>query len=137
MMASMDRFLIKVIGKAVMGLIPQMGVDPIVMAGEIILSLQKIASREINTNEPIIVSICRINGGFSQNIIPDMVELEGTVRTTNNGNQKVYCYKNRRNCKGITTANRGTYEIEYDFKYPAVINDKEFNKFFLESAKKL
>ena len=58
-----------------------MGVDPIVMAGEIILSLQKIASREINTNEPIIVSICRINGGFSQNIIPDMVELEGNCKS--------------------------------------------------------
>ena len=70
MMASMDRFLIKVKGKGCHGAYPQMGVDPIIIASEIILSLQKIASREINTNEPIIVSVCRINGGFSQNIIP-------------------------------------------------------------------
>ena len=137
MMASMDRFLIKVIGKGCHGAYPQMGVDPIVMAGEIILSLQKIASREINTNEPIIVSICRINGGFSQNIIPDMVELEGTVRATNNETRKFIAKRIEEIVKGITTANRGTYEIEYDFKYPAVINDKEFNRFFLESAKKI
>ena len=137
MMASMDRFLIKVIGKGCHGAYPQMGVDPIIMASEIILSLQKIASREINTNEPIIVSVCRINGGFSQNIIPDMVELEGTVRATNNETRKFIANRIEEIVKGITSANRGSYEIEYDFKYPAVINDKKFNKFFLESAKKI
>ena len=137
MMASMDRFLIKVKGKGCHGAYPQMGVDPIIIASEIILSLQKISSREINTNEPIIVSVCRINGGFSQNIIPDMVELEGTVRATNNETRKFIANRIEEIVKGITSANRGTYEIEYDFKYPAVINDKEFNKFFLESAKKI
>lgn len=137
MMASMDRFLIRVIGKGCHGAYPQMGVDPVIMASEIILSLQKIASREINTNEPIIVSVCKINGGFSQNIIPDIVELEGTVRATNNETRKFIANRIEEIVKGITSANRGTYEIEYDFKYPAVINDKEFNKFFLESAKKI
>ena len=137
MMASMDRFLIKVKGKGCHGAYPQMGVDPIIIASEIILSLQKIASREINTNEPIIVSVCRINGGFSQNIIPDMVELEGTVRATNNETRKFIANRIEEIVKGITSANRGTYEIEYDFKYPAVINNKEFNKLFLESAKKI
>ncbi len=116
MMASMDRFLIKVKGKGCHGAYPQMGVDSIVIASEIILSLQKISSREINTNEPIIVSVCRINGGFSQNIIPDMVELEGTVRATNNETRKFIANRIEEIVKGITSANRGTYEIEYEGK---------------------
>lgn len=137
MMASMDRFLIKIIGKGCHGAYPQLGVDPIVVASEVVLGLQKIVSREINTNIPSILSVCKINGGFSQNIIPDIVELEGTVRATNPETRNFIAKRIEEIVKGITEAARATYEIEYDFKYPAVINDKNFNKIFLNSAKKI
>lgn len=137
MMASMDRFLIKIIGKGCHGAYPQLGVDPIVVASEVVLGLQKIASREINTNIPSILSVCKINGGFSQNIIPDSVELEGTVRATDPITRKFIAERIEEIVKGITSAARASYEIEYDFKYPPVINDVNFNKIFLNSAEKI
>lgn len=137
MMASMDRFLIRVIGKGCHGAYPQLGVDPIVVASEIVLGLQKIVSREINTNIPSILSVCKINGGFSQNIIPDTVELEGTVRATDPETRNFIAKRIEEVVKGITSAARANYELEYDFKYPPVINDIEFNNLFLESAKKI
>lgn len=137
MMASMDRFLIKVIGKGCHGAYPQLGIDPIIVSSEIVLALQKIISREINTNVPSILSVCRINGGFSQNIIPDIVELEGTVRATDVETRNFIARRIEEVVKGICLAARADYKLEYDYKYPPVMNDKEFNKIFVEAAKKI
>lgn len=137
MMASMDRFLIRVIGKGCHGAYPQMGVDPILLASEVIVALQQIVSREIKATEPAIVSVCRVAGGYCQNIIPDSVELEGTVRATNEKTRKFLAERIESIVKGITEAGRGSYEIEYDFKYPAVINDKDFTRKFLYSSRKI
>ncbi len=137
MMASMDRFLIKIIGKGCHGAHPQSGVDPIIVSSEVVLALQKIVNREINTNIPSILSVCRINGGFSQNIIPDIVELEGTVRATDVETRKFIAKRIEEVTKGICLAARANYKLEYDFKYPPVINDKNFTDFFVKSAKKI
>ena len=137
MMASMDRFLIKIIGKGCHGAYPQMGVDPILLASEVVLALQGIVSREIKATEPAIVSVCRIQGGYCQNIIPDVVELEGTVRATNESTRKFLAERIESIVKNITAAARGSYELEYDFKYPVVMNDKKFTQEFLKSARKV
>lgn len=137
MMASSDRFLIRIIGKGCHGAYPQLGVDPIVVASEVILGLQKIASREVSSNIPCIISVCRINGGTSQNIIPDFVELEGTVRSTDKETRVFIAERIEEIVKGITSAARANYEIKYDFRYPPVMNDANFNKLFLNSAKKI
>ncbi|AYV95353.1 M20 metallopeptidase family protein [Fusobacterium necrophorum] len=137
MMASMDRFLIKVIGKGCHGAYPQMGVDPILLASQVVTALQGIVSREIKATEPAIVSVCRIQGGYCQNIIPDVVELEGTVRATNENTRKFLAERIESIVKNITAAARGSYEIEYEFKYPVVMNDKKFTQDFLKSARKI
>lgn len=136
-MASMDRFLIKVIGKGCHGAYPQMGVDPILLASQVVTALQGIVSREIKATEPAIVSVCRIQGGYCQNIIPDVVELEGTVRATNENTRKFLAERIESIVKNITAAARGSYEIEYEFKYPVVMNDKKFTQDFLKSARKI
>lgn len=66
-----------------------------------------------------------------------MVELEGIVRVINNEIRKFIVNRIEEIVKGIIFVNRGSYEIEYNFKYLVVINDKEFNKFFLEFVKKI
>ncbi|WP_455256619.1 amidohydrolase [Peptoniphilus asaccharolyticus] len=83
MMASMDKFIIKVKGKGGHGANPQDTIDPVVISAEIILAVQKIISREIAPTSSALISICQINGGSSQNIIPDEVVLVGTARTLN------------------------------------------------------
>jgi amidohydrolase len=137
MMASMDRILIKIKGKGSHGAYPELSVDPISVAAELISTLQRIISREKKAIDPAVLSICRIQGGFNQNIIPDVVELEGTVRTVNNETRQMIAKRIDEITKGITSAMRADYELQYDFKYPPVINSEEFTKFFVESAKKI
>jgi amidohydrolase len=81
-MASEDSFTIKVHGRQTHGSRPWSGVDPIVAAAHIITSTQTIISRQVDiTKAPAVVSFGAINGGIRSNIIPDEVELIGTIRT--------------------------------------------------------
>lgn len=81
-MASEDSFTIKVKGSQTHGSRPWNGVDPIVAAAQIITNVQTIVSRQVDiTKAPAVVSFGAVNGGIRSNIIPDEVELIGTIRT--------------------------------------------------------
>lgn len=81
-MASSDRFEIIIEGNQTHGAMPWAGVDPIVVASQIVIGLQTIVSRQLDaTLTPSIISVGRIAGGVRNNIIPSRVELEGTIRT--------------------------------------------------------
>lgn len=136
LMASMDRFLIKVIGKGAHGAYPQNSVDAISTAAELVGALNKIVSREIPATEPCVLSICRIQGGYNQNILPDMVELEGTVRATNQQVREKIARRIEKISNAITAAFGARAEVMYDFKYPATVNNKEFTMFFEKVCEK-
>lgn len=137
MMAAVDRVSIKIIGKGAHGAYPHQSIDPIVTASEIVIALQTIVSREIMPVEPAVVSITRIQGGFNQNIIPDSVELEGTVRTFNEDIRRKIARRMEEIIRGITMAHGAIYELDYECCYPALVNSEEFTKGFVESAKKI
>jgi len=81
-MASEDSFTIKIKGRQTHGSRPWNGVDPIVAAAQVINSVQTIVSRRVDvTKAPAVVSVGAINGGIRSNIIPDEVELIGTIRS--------------------------------------------------------
>lgn len=80
--ASSSRFTIKVIGSQAHGGTPWLGVDPIVITAQIINSIQTIISRESElTKEPAVISFGKIEGGNRFNIIPNEVNLVGTIRS--------------------------------------------------------
>jgi amidohydrolase len=82
MMAASDRLYITVHGRQTHGSQPWRGVDPITVAGQIILALQTIASRQVDiTKAPVVITIGSIHGGIRYNIIPDDVTMAGTLRT--------------------------------------------------------
>ena len=82
MMAAADIFKITVKGKQTHGARPWDGVDPIVVSSQIVLGLQTIVSRQVDvTKAPSIISVGRISGGIRNNVIPDKVEMEGTIRS--------------------------------------------------------
>ena len=82
MMAASDSYTLTVKGKQTHGARPWDGVDPIVTTSQIIMGFQTIASRQVDvTKAPSIISVGRINGGIRYNVIPDQVQLEGTIRT--------------------------------------------------------
>jgi amidohydrolase len=82
MMAAVDSFKIRVHGKQTHGAYPWLGVDPIVVASQIVLGLQTIPSRQLDVSlAPSIVTVGSIHGGVRNNIIPDTVEMLGTIRS--------------------------------------------------------
>ncbi|MDY0235761.1 MAG: M20 family metallopeptidase [Gudongella sp.] len=137
MMASMDRILLKIKGKGAHGAYPHDSVDPISISFQIGTALQTLVSRETKPVDPVVLSICRIEGGFNQNIIPDVVEMEGTVRTLNRETRSRIAKRIGELSKGIAESLQGDAELTYEFKYPPLINDEEFTKFFKSSAEKI
>lgn len=137
LMAAADRIFIKVKGKGAHGAYPELSIDPIMIASELVMALSTIISRETQAVDPAVLSICRFQGGSNQNIIPEVVELEGTVRTINNRTRERIAKRIEEITSGITQAHGGTYEYEYDYRYPPLINNSDFTKDFVESAKKI
>ncbi|NLY84775.1 MAG: amidohydrolase [Tissierellia bacterium] len=137
MMACLDRFRVKLIGKGCHGAYPETGIDPVAMAGYFITKLQTIVSREIGATDPAVITVGKINGGYAYNIIPDKVELEGTVRAVDQEVSEYIAKRIEDLAKGTSEVMRGKYEYEYVFGYPPLVNDEEFTKDFVESAKKV
>lgn len=137
MMASPDIFNIKVIGKGGHGAVPQESIDPIVITCQIVNSLQTIVSRKINPLDPVVITCGRIQGGYCHNVIPNEVELEGTIRTFNEETRNWVPKVMEDLIRGITTSQGAAYEFKYEPKYPALINDKYMTSFAKESLKKV
>ncbi len=137
MMAAMDRFVIKVIGKGCHGAYPEKGVDPIVMAAQIITALQTLVSRELQATEPAVVTVGKIHGGTAFNIIPDAVEFEGTVRSTDYQVREWLAKRIGDLTESIAHGMRGEVEYEFFYGYPPLVNDPNFTREFLQSAKKV
>lgn len=137
MMASPDIFNIKVIGKGGHGAVPQESIDPIVITCQIVNSLQTIVSRKINPLDPVVITCGRIQGGDCHNVIPNEVELEGTIRTFNEETRNWVPKVMEDLIRGITTSQGAAYEFKYEPKYPALINYKYMTSFAKESLKKV
>ncbi len=126
LMAAADRFLITVKGKQTHGAQPWGGVDPIVVSAQIILGLQTIASRQVNvTLAPSIISVGRIQGGVRNNVIPDSVEFEGTIRTFDQAMREQIHANIERTARDIAASAGAEAEVVIDLGPPAVVNDPE------------
>lgn len=125
LMAAMDRLLIKVHGKGGHGAYPHLAIDPVPLACELVLALQTLVSRETNPVEPVVLSITRIAGGFNQNVIPDTVELEGTVRTLRPETRERLRERIRQVAEALAASRGASVEVLHEFNYPALINDKK------------
>jgi amidohydrolase len=124
LMASGDGFTIRITGKQTHGAVPWGGIDPIVVGAQIVMALQTIVSRTVNITEaPAVVTIGAFNGGNRFNIVPESVELLGTVRTFNEDVRKDIHRRIRDIATKTAEASGATAEITYGIGYPATIND--------------
>jgi hippurate hydrolase len=101
---------IEVQGVGAHGAQPHKGIDPIVAACELVGMLQTVVSRSLNALEAGVVSIGMINGGTAPNVIPDLVVLEGTIRSTSGDGQALLLRRVREICSGVA----GCFGIEID-----------------------
>ncbi len=127
-LAAVDHFYITITGKQAHGARPHQSVDPVVMASQAVTALQTIRSRNLDPLEPSVVTVGMIHGGERFNIIPDRVELEGTVRTYDEDVRDAVERRMGEILDGITRAGGGSYELTYDRNMPATINDRELTE---------
>ena len=124
LMASSDRHQITIKGKQTHGAVPWAGVDPIVTASQVVLGLQTIVSRQLDaTLTPSIVTVGRIEGGVRNNIIPESVELEGTIRTFDAATRTDIHKRIRRTAENIAEAAGATADVVIDQGYGVTRND--------------
>lgn len=132
--AGVDRFEITVKGVGAHAATPEKGVDSIVTAAQIITMLQTVVSRQNTTTEPVVLSVTRINGGFTWNVLPEKVELEGTVRTYNEEIRSQIPAQMTRIIKGIAAGAGAEAELHWYPGPPATINHGEWADFTKEIA---
>ncbi len=123
-MASGDTIRIKVQGRQTHGAFPWQGIDPVVVAAQIVIGLQTIPSRQVDvTMEPSIVTISCIHGGVRENIIPGHVEMVGTMRTFNESMREDIRNRIRTTAEHIALSAGGSAEVRIEAGYDVTIND--------------
>src|SRR6201994_44833 len=125
-MASVNDLQIIVKGRSSHGAYPWSSVDPIVVSAEIINNLQTIVSRNVNVTEnPAVVTIGSINGGNRSNIIPEKVEMLGTLRSFTNSDEQLLIDRVKQIATKTAEAEGATAEVKipYSSHYPVTYND--------------
>ena len=112
-LASSDAFRLTVRGKAGHGAIPQNAVDPISIAAHIVTALQEVNAREVDPQDPLVLTICSIHGGQLHNAIPETVEMTGSIRAFSNHNRAHAKQRLQEICQGIAAAFRGSCQVEF------------------------
>jgi amidohydrolase len=134
--AAADTFSARIIGRGGHAAFPHTAVDPIAAAAQAISSLQHVVSRQTSPLEGVVVSITRIAGGTADNVIPESVELGGTVRTYGEEPRLRTREAIERILGGIASAHRASYEFEYVEGYSSVVNDPGLTALVREVAGK-
>ena len=124
-MASSDRMTITVRGRGTHAAYPWRGVDPIAAASRLVLALLAIPGRQLDARLPAVVSIGAIHGGVRHNVIPEEVELEGTIRSLDPQERVELHRRIEREAAGIAQATGTTIEPDIDVEngYPVTVND--------------
>lgn len=124
MMASAERFDVKVIGRQTHAAQPWAGIDPIVVGAQIVLGLQTIVSRQIETTAaPAVITVGTFNGGVRNNIIPDTVEMTGTIRTFDPAMRLQIHERIKRTVENIAASAGATAEVTIAPGVPVTFND--------------
>ncbi|MBK6339785.1 MAG: amidohydrolase [Bacteroidetes bacterium] len=134
-MASCDEIFLTVKGKGGHGAVPQLTVDPILIAAHIIIALQQIVSRNANPTMPSVLSIGKIIGNGATNIIPDEVKMDGTLRTFDESWRADAKVKIKKIAESIAESMGGTCEVNILDGYPFLKNEEQLTNRCIENAK--
>ena len=136
--AADDQVDITIIGKSGHGSEPHRCVDPVTIATLVLTAIQHIISREISPFTPCVITFGTITGGNgAENIIPNTVELHGTIRNQDLATRAFVFTRIEEVVKHITKAMRADYKVTFLNGYPPTKNDKDMVDGFLASAHKL
>ena len=125
MMASSDRFQLKLFGAGAHAGAPHQGIDAIMMSSDVLTALSRIIHRQTDPRETATINIGTIHGGERYNVVAKEITLEGTVRTLSESIRKDIPEKMRRMIQGICDGYGGRYELDYQFGYPSLQNSTD------------
>jgi len=135
--ASSDDFKMVVKGRQAHGASPWLGVDPIVLSAQIVLALQTIESRQVNvTQGPSVISVGAIHGGVRENIIPDSVEMIGTVRSHNEDMRRDIKTRMTRTAQAIAQSAGGSAEVNFEDRYDVSVNSEKLTECVVSSLRR-
>ena len=132
--AAADVFSAKIVGRGGHGGFPHEAVDSIAIAAQAITNLQHIVSRNTPPLDSVVISVTRISAGTTDNIIPETVELGGTVRTYREELREQTRAAIERILGGVTAAHAAGYELDYTLGYDPVVNDPDVAAVVREAA---
>lgn len=135
LMAAAFSFDAQITGKGGHGAMPHETIDPVVISAEVITAWQRIVSREVPPLMPAVLSIGQIQGGWAHNIIPEQVNLSGTMRFLHPQAGEILKQRLPEVIAGICETWKAKHSFSFHEGYPPVINDKEFTGFFADIAK--
>lgn len=121
-MASGDVFRFTVNGKGCHAAMPELGHDPFVAVSQLLAELYAVPSRRFSAFDALIISVTKVHGGSANNVIPDQVEIEGTVRTLRPEVRDAIGGIFSDIAAGIGRATGTTIESEYNYYYPVTVN---------------
>ncbi len=124
LMAAMDRFDIKIIGKGGHGAMPHQCIDALEVGTQVVNALQRIASRQMNPLSPTVVTIGSFHAGTTFNVIPGEAELCGTTRTFDRDIWNSWPERIEKIVRGVCQSMGADYELKYTQGYPPLLNDE-------------
>ncbi len=123
--AAADTFSAEIRGRGGHAAAPHRALDPVVVAAQVVTNLQHLVSRTVDPLRSAVVSVTRFHAGTADNIVPEAVELGGTVRTFDAEVRGAVREGMERIFRGVTEAHGATYTLEYTEGYAAVVNDAD------------
>jgi amidohydrolase len=133
-MASADTMSIRITGRGGHASEPHRALDPIPVACEIVQALQTMITRSIDVFDPSVVTVGRITAGTTNNVIPEVAEIDGTIRAVSEQTRAKVHDGIRRVADGIAAAHGCGCEVEVSIGYPVTTNDDQFAEFALGMA---
>ena len=125
LMAQTSDFEITVHGKSAHASTPQMGIDAIVVAAELITMVQTVITRDVDPHQDALLTLGKIQGGTSHNVIAEEVTISGTLRVFSNDLYRTLSHKIAALMQGLETATGAQIDIERKVRYPSVRNPRE------------
>jgi len=136
-MAAFAVFEVTVRGRGAHGAMPHLAVDPRVAAAEMVSAFQTVVSRNVSPVEAAVVSVTRVEGGETWNVIPEQVRLRGTTRHFVPEVGRVVEEGVRRVAAGVAKAFGVTAEVDYRHRYPATVNEPAQTAIALRAAEEV
>lgn len=135
--AASNEFAVTVRGKGCHGAYPASGIDPIVVASQIVVAIQTLCSRRVFATDSVVVTVGSFHAGTAPNIIPAAARLEGTIRSFGPEMRRKVCDMFRSLVEGVAASMGAEAEVELIESYPGVVNHAGFSALVERSMVKL